>query len=212
MSRDREHMKMKTAALAEEAEGADIETLQTLADELKHRSRPKALKLLEQIEKHLSDAEAGTSQTPLVDTGDDFPAVNFFRVPEDDAEGFEALTTDESIVAAAMEAARGGASDAVTPQVDASYVLPSFVGAAHAADPEVRSLEIIAHEIARDWCPVNFGAEPYLKAMGCLDSIEDNFGCDSARSIVNYFLSNANTWRGETARRVKAELRGMVRC
>jgi hypothetical protein len=44
-----------------------------------------------------------------------------------------------------------------------------------------------------------------------LDSITDNYGADSAKSVVLYFLSNANTWRGEHAKRIKAELKGMVK-
>jgi hypothetical protein len=42
-----------------------------------------------------------------------------------------------------------------------------------------------------------------------LNSIDDKYGYDSARSIVNYFLANAGTWRGEVARRIKKELKGM---
>jgi len=34
---------------------------------------------------------------------------------------------------------------------------------------------------------------------------------DSGDSIVRYFLSNASTWRGETARRVKKELNAMLK-
>jgi hypothetical protein len=45
--------------------------------------------------------------------------------------------------------------------------------------------------------------------MATLRSINDDYGCDSAHSIVIYFLSNATTWRGETARRVKAELKAL---
>jgi hypothetical protein len=47
--------------------------------------------------------------------------------------------------------------------------------------------------------------------MGSLDEITDNYGQDSAESIVLYFLSNATTWRGETARRIKTELKGFVK-
>jgi hypothetical protein len=47
--------------------------------------------------------------------------------------------------------------------------------------------------------------------MQTLNSVNDNYGMDSGRSIVNYFLANAGTWRGETARRVKAELKAMVK-
>lgn len=72
-----------------------------------------------------------------------------------------------------------------------------------------RPLYVIASEIRKDWKKVYFGAVPYLDAMSSLDSIEDNYIMDSGKSIVLYFLSNATTWRGETARRVKAELKAM---
>lgn len=75
-----------------------------------------------------------------------------------------------------------------------------------------RPLHEIAREIRADWKPkVYFGAVPYLDAMASLDAITDSYGLDSAKSIVVYFLANANTWRGETARRVKAELKALVR-
>lgn len=73
-----------------------------------------------------------------------------------------------------------------------------------------RSLNVIAKEIRSDWKSVNYGAKPYLDAMGCLENVSDNFGMDTGKSIVLYFLSNASTWRGETAKRVKAELKKMV--
>lgn len=75
----------------------------------------------------------------------------------------------------------------------------------------VRPLYEIAGEIRRDWKKVYFGAVPYLDAMQSLDSINDNYICDSAKSVVLYFLSNASTWRGETAKRVKAELKAMCK-
>ena len=73
-----------------------------------------------------------------------------------------------------------------------------------------RNLNVIAKEIRSDWKSVNYGAKPYLDAMGCLENVSDNFGMDTGKSIVLYFLSNASTWRGETAKRVKAELKKMV--
>jgi len=73
-----------------------------------------------------------------------------------------------------------------------------------------RPLHEIAREIRRDWGgKVNYAAKPYLEAMSCLDSIRDNYYDDSARSVVAYFLANASTWRGETAKRIKAELKAM---
>lgn len=65
----------------------------------------------------------------------------------------------------------------------------------------------IARDIRRDWgSKVNFAAKPYLEAMQSLDSISDQYGADSGRSIVAYFLSNASSWKGETAKAVKKEL------
>lgn len=73
-----------------------------------------------------------------------------------------------------------------------------------------RPLYTIAADIRSDWKKVNYAAVPYLDAMQQLNSIEDNFILDSARSIVRYFLSNATTWRGEKAREIKAELKAMI--
>ena len=73
-----------------------------------------------------------------------------------------------------------------------------------------RPLYTIAADIRSDWKKVNYAAVPYLDAMQQLNSIDDNFILDSARSIVRYFLSNATTWRGEKAREIKAELKSMI--
>jgi hypothetical protein len=74
-----------------------------------------------------------------------------------------------------------------------------------------RPLYEIARDIRNDWKRPYFGAVPYLEAMGYLNSIEDNFIEDSGKSVVLYFLANANTWRGEVARRVKAELKAIAK-
>lgn len=73
-----------------------------------------------------------------------------------------------------------------------------------------RPIHTIAREIRSDWAKPYFGAVPYLDAMASLNTISDAYGLDTARTIVVYFLANATTWRGETARRVKAELKAMV--
>jgi hypothetical protein len=72
-----------------------------------------------------------------------------------------------------------------------------------------RPLHTIAREIRADWKKPYFGAVPYLDAMSGLDTINDKFGLDDARGIVRYFLANASTWRGENAKRIKAELKGL---
>ena len=70
-------------------------------------------------------------------------------------------------------------------------------------------LNQIADTIRRDWRArgtIYFGAVPYLDAMECLLDIKQDYGADSGVSVVLYFLSNANTYRGPVARAVKAEL------
>ena len=75
----------------------------------------------------------------------------------------------------------------------------------------MRPLFEIAREIRKDWKNVSPYAAPYLSAMSCLNSVSDNYIMDSGRSIVSYFLANAGSWRGETAKRIKAELKAMVK-
>ena len=75
----------------------------------------------------------------------------------------------------------------------------------------VRSISEIAQDITKDWTKVYFGAVPYLQAMRSLNNVSDSYGQDSARGVISYFLSNATTWRGETARNVKKELNTMLK-
>jgi hypothetical protein len=78
-------------------------------------------------------------------------------------------------------------------------------------DPKTeRQLHEIASEIRKTWVKPYFGAVPYLGAMRSLATVDDSCGFDDARSIVNYFLCNASTWRGADARRIKAELKAMM--
>ena len=71
----------------------------------------------------------------------------------------------------------------------------------------MRPIYEIAYEIRKDWTKPYFGAVPYIDAMCSIEKVTDKYMYDSAKSIVLYFLSNANTWRGETAKRIKAELK-----
>ena len=77
--------------------------------------------------------------------------------------------------------------------------------------PAPRSLSAIAREIQSDWNKVHYAAAPYLQAMFSLRRVDDDYGSHSGRSVVRYFLGNAGSWRGDTARRVKAELRAMIK-
>ena len=77
--------------------------------------------------------------------------------------------------------------------------------------PCPRSLSEIAREIRKEWPNVNYAARPYFEAMRELSSVNDSYGLDDGKSIVLYFLANAGTWRGEAARRIKAELREITK-
>ena len=74
----------------------------------------------------------------------------------------------------------------------------------------MRNINTIASEILIDWKTVNYAAKPYLAAMRDLETMQDNYYQDDAQSVVRYFLANAGTWRGDVAKRVKAELKGML--
>ena len=73
-----------------------------------------------------------------------------------------------------------------------------------------RPIHTITVELRHDWRKPYFGAAPYIDAMMMLEAITDDYGLDSAKSVVAYFLFNAASWRGVTARRIKAELKAML--
>lgn len=79
-----------------------------------------------------------------------------------------------------------------------------------------RPLHEIAKEARADWAgqtasgrvpPV---ADAYLRPMETLTAITDNYHMDSAKSVVLYFLANSQSWRGDTARRIKQELKQLA--
>ena len=74
---------------------------------------------------------------------------------------------------------------------------------------ENRSIRSIALDIRKEWAKVNYAAKPYLDAMLELNSINDKYYNDSAKSVVLYFLSNAASFRGERAKALKAELKAL---
>jgi len=74
-----------------------------------------------------------------------------------------------------------------------------------------RPIYEIAREVRKDWKNVNYAAKPYLDAMSDLTSINDAYYHDSGYSIVAYFLGNASSWRGDNARRIKAELKDILK-
>jgi len=70
-----------------------------------------------------------------------------------------------------------------------------------------RPIYKIAQDIRKDWKKVYFGAVPYLNALSQLNTADDSYWDDSAKSIIIYFLGNATTWRGPVAKEIKAELK-----
>ena len=70
-----------------------------------------------------------------------------------------------------------------------------------------RPIYEIAKAIRSDWQNINFAAAPYLSAMAEIDNVRDDYMYDTGRSVVLYFLSNSSSWRGDTARKIKAELK-----
>jgi hypothetical protein len=57
-----------------------------------------------------------------------------------------------------------------------------------------------------DWKNSYFGAIPYIEPMSSISDIKDTYGQDTGKSIVAYFLANAQTWKGEVAREIKKNL------
>ena len=74
-----------------------------------------------------------------------------------------------------------------------------------------RPIYYIAMDINNDWKNINPYAQQYLEAMFSLENISDSYFADDAKTVILYFLSNATTWRGETAKRIKAELKALVK-
>lgn len=78
---------------------------------------------------------------------------------------------------------------------------------------EQRPLSEIAAEIIANYPNAgneNHPAGAYVVPMLALNKITDSYFFDSADDIVRYALSNLTGWRGDTARRVKAELKALL--
>jgi hypothetical protein len=74
-----------------------------------------------------------------------------------------------------------------------------------------RPIYKIANEILNDWKAPYFGARPYLAAMLTINNELENYGQDTAKSIILYFLSNASAYRGDKAKQLKAELKNLIK-
>lgn len=77
--------------------------------------------------------------------------------------------------------------------------------------PNHRPIRFIANDIEMDWGNMSPYAKPYWEAMQQLNWITDTYYYDSAESVLRYFLANANTWKGETAKRIKQEIKDILK-
>lgn len=73
------------------------------------------------------------------------------------------------------------------------------------------TLSEIAYAIEKNWGKVSPYAKPYLDAMKQLSSINDSYYADSGASMVMYFLANASSYRGETAKAHKELLKKLLK-
>jgi hypothetical protein len=78
------------------------------------------------------------------------------------------------------------------------------------AAQEPRKVRDIAAEIDEKWKQPYYGAVPYIEAMRTLDTPQDRYLHEEGEGIIRRFLVNASRWRGDDARRIKAELKAMV--
>ena len=82
-------------------------------------------------------------------------------------------------------------------------------------ESQKRPVSSVAREIKNDPAyqkmPSKIYAEAYVQPMLSLNDIEDNYGMDTGVSIVSYALSNLGSYKGDTARRVKSELKAMLK-
>jgi hypothetical protein len=75
-----------------------------------------------------------------------------------------------------------------------------------------RTISTIAQDILKSWVKPSPYAMPYIKAMLTINSTDPNtkYILEPARDIILYFLANAQTFRGEDARRLKTELKQLI--
>ena len=75
---------------------------------------------------------------------------------------------------------------------------------------EHRPLYVIASDIKQHWLNPTY-AMPYIHAMSALVCPKQDYGFDRGKDIVLYFLANAQSWRGDDARRIKQELKEAIK-
>ena len=77
----------------------------------------------------------------------------------------------------------------------------------------MRTFSEVAREIRAKWSKPYFGAVPYLDALAEVHTSDKNakYLFEQVKDIVPYLLCNMATFRGADARRLKAELKDMIK-
>lgn len=76
---------------------------------------------------------------------------------------------------------------------------------------EMQTPRQLVATIRADWKNPYFGAVPYLDALATLDSWDQSYMYDDAKGLGMYLLSNLRTYKGETAKAVKATLKEVTK-
>ena len=75
-----------------------------------------------------------------------------------------------------------------------------------------RPINVIALDVEFNWKNISPHARPYLDAMLEMNRIDEPYHYEpDCKMTLLYFLSNAQGWRGEDARRIKKELLAMCK-
>lgn len=76
----------------------------------------------------------------------------------------------------------------------------------------MRNLQVIAKDIRKDWKSPYIGATPWLMYMSNIlsYSLNTEYLGVSGKEAVTEFLANADSWKGETATKIKNELAKML--
>lgn len=77
----------------------------------------------------------------------------------------------------------------------------------------MRTFSEVAREIRAKWSKPYFGAVPYLDALEQVHTSDKNapYIVEQVKDIVPYLLCNMTTFRGADAKRLKAELKEMIK-
>ena len=108
------------------------------------------------------------------------------------------------------DAQRQGVAQFYRPAGSGTNIRPSHYEAIASGHID-RIATVIAQDHRDQGKKVSPALRPYLDAMYHVRSVNDNYGMDSGKSIVAYALSNMSSYKGETAKAVKARLKQLLK-